>query len=71
MVLWLFLCVRYSCKSVKNACLFFPVVWAFVGWLILVYLGLEGSGFGVFVFFLFFFFVFLCFCFFWEGLRVR
>ena len=46
MLLWF--CVSgKSCRSVKNACLFFPVFWGFCGVLILVYLGVEG--FGVFV----------------------
>ena len=47
-------CVWHCFKSVKNAC-FFPVFWAFLGWLIVVHLGLEGLG--VFVFLVF---VFLC-----------
>ena len=33
-----FWCVWHSSRSVKNAC-FFPVFWAFVGWLILAYFG--------------------------------
>ena len=39
---------------------FFPVFWVFLGWLIVVHLGLEGLG--VFVFLVFVFFV-CCFCF--------
>ena len=49
-----FWCVWHCFKSVKNAW-FFPVFWAFLGWLIIVHLGLEGLG--VFVFLVF---VFLC-----------
>ena len=49
-----FWCVWHCFKSVKNAC-FFPIFWAFLGWLIIVHLGLEGLG--VFVFLVF---VFLC-----------
>ena len=41
-------------------CLFFPVFWFFLGWLIVVHLGLEGLG--VFVFLVFVFFL-SCFCF--------
>ena len=41
-----------KCFSLKNAC-FSPVCWAFVGWLILVYLGFEGLG--VFVFLVLFY----------------
>ena len=46
-----FLCVCHSSKSVKNACFFFPGFGAFLGWLLLVYLCLEGLG--VFVFLVF------------------
>ena len=61
-----FLCVWYSCKNVKNAC--FSSLGAFVGWLILVYLGLEGLGVYVVLVLLFFcsgfvFVFWLCFCF--------
>ena len=49
-----FWCVWHCFKSVKNAC-FFPNFGAFLGWLIIVNLGLEGLG--VFVFLVF---VFLC-----------
>ena len=50
-LLWfVFWCVWHSSKSVKNTC-FFSSFWGFVGWLILVYLGLEGLG--VFVFLVF------------------
>ena len=65
--------VWYSCKSVNNA--FFFSFWrAFWGWLILVYLGLEGLG--VFVFLVFFclglvfvyfaLFLFWCWIVFWD-----
>ena len=51
-----FLCVWHCFKSVKNACFcFFPVVWAFLGWLIVVHLGLEGLGVFVFLVFVFLF----------------
>ena len=45
-----FWCVWHCLKSVKNVC-FFPSFWAFLGWLIVVHLGLEGLG--VFVFHVF------------------
>ena len=51
-----------SCKRVKNVC--FPSFLAFVGRLILVYLGLEGLG--VFLVLVFgFSFVQVLFCLFW------
>ena len=61
------LCIWQSCKSVKSVC-FFPSLGGFVGWLILVYLGLEGLVFcGSCFCFLWFTFCFcsvlLCFCF--------
>ena len=43
MVLWLGFCVFGKVAKVLKM-LVFPVFWAFVGWLILVYLGLEGLG---------------------------
>ena len=55
-----FWCVWHCFKSVKNACFFFPIFGAFLGWLIIVHLGLEGLG--VFVF-LAFVFLLCCFCF--------
>ena len=61
-------CVWDSSKSVKNAC-FSPMFGAFVGWLILAYLGLEGLGVFVFLVFVFLFCVafvsalFALFCF--------
>ena len=65
-----FWCVWHSSKSVKML-VFFPVLGAFVGWLILAYLGLGGLALGVFVFLVFvflfvlllFLFCLLCFCF--------
>ena len=50
-----FWCVWHSSKSVKNACFFFPSLGAFVGWVIFVYLGLEGLGVLVFLCLFFFF----------------
>ena len=44
-----------------SKCLFFPVLGVFLGWLIVVHLGLEGLG--VFVFLVFVFFVLLLFLF--------
>ena len=64
-----FWCVWHSSKSVQT-CLFFFQFWgAFVGWLILAYLGLEGLGVFVFLVFVFLFCVafvsvlFALFCF--------
>ena len=37
-------CVSGIVAKVLKMLVFFPVFWAFVGWLILVYLGLEGLG---------------------------
>ena len=37
-----------------SKCLFFPVFWFFLGWLIVVHLGLEGLGVFVFLVFVFF-----------------
>ena len=51
-----FWCVWHSSKSVKNAVVFFSQFFgAFVGWLILAYLGLEGLGVFVFLVFVFLF----------------
>ena len=44
---------------------FFPNFWAFVGWLSLVHLGLEGLGVFVVLVCVFFCFVQVCFCLFW------
>ena len=65
-----FWCVWHSSRSFKNACFFFPVLGAFVGWLILVYFGfgrfwcfcVSGVCFSFFVLLLFLFCL-LCFCF--------
>ena len=48
---FVFVCVCHSSKSVKNACFFCQFLGAFLGWLLLVYLCLEGLG--VFVFLVF------------------
>ena len=48
-----FWCVWHSFKSVKNA--FFPICWAFPGWLVVVHLGLEGLCVFVFLVFVFVF----------------
>ena len=62
MLLWLVFCVSGKVGRVyKNAC--FPSFWGFVGWLILVYLGLEGLGVFVFLAFVFLFLCWFCFCF--------
>ena len=71
MLLWCLLGVSGIAPSVKNACFVFPFLGAFVGWVILVCLGLEGLGVLVFLclFFIFFvgfvsvFFVLFLFCF--------
>ena len=45
MVLWLVFCVFGKVAKVLNClCFYFQFCLAFVGWLILVYLGLEGLG---------------------------
>ena len=48
-------------KVLKMLVFFFPVLLGFLGWLIVVHLGLEGLG--VFVFFVFVFLFLSCFCF--------
>ena len=66
--MWLFSCVLGKVAKVLKMLVSFPNFWAFVGWLILVYLGLEGLGvFVVLVCFSFvqvlLLFVLACFCF--------
>ena len=50
-----FWCVWHSSKSVKMLVFFSQFFGAFVGWLILAYLGLEGLGVFVFLVFVFLF----------------
>ena len=57
-----FWCVWHCFKSVKNAC-FLKFFGAFLGWLIVVHLGLEGLGVFVFLVFVFLFLCCFCFCF--------
>ena len=63
MVLWFVFCVSGIVPKVTvlKLLVFLPVFWAFVWWLILVYLGLEGLG--VFVVLVVAFLLFrFCFC---------
>ena len=56
------MCVWYCFKSVKNAC-FSQFLRFFLGWLIVVHLGLEGLGVFVFLVFVFLFcLAFVLFC---------
>ena len=50
-------------KVLKMLVFFFPVFWAFLGWLFVVHLGLEGLGVFVFLVFVFVFLCRFCFCF--------
>ena len=52
MLLWFVFGMSGIVPKVLNAC-FFPSLGAFVGWLILVYFGLEGLGVFVFLVFVF------------------
>ena len=63
MVLWFVFVCLVKLQKWLNMFFCFPVIWAFVGWVILVYLGLQGLGVLWFLFWFFFCsgFVFLCF----------
>ena len=58
-----FWCVWYCFKRVKNACFFPSFLGVFLGWLIVVHLGLEGLGVFVSLVFVFVFLCCFCFCF--------
>ena len=55
--------VSGSVSKVLKMLVFFPVLGAFLGWLIVVHLGLEGLGVFVFLVYVFLFFSWFCFCF--------
>ena len=64
MVLWFVFCVSGKVAQIFKMFVFLPVVWAFVGWPILVYSDLEGLSIFVVLVFVFLLFRF-CFCLFW------
>ena len=54
-LLWFVFGVSGILSKVLKMLVFFPVFWAFLGWLIVVHLGLEGLGVFVFLVFVFLF----------------